>query len=100
MAERTKRPKKAEQWRQIIGSSEYNPETKYPGKQYRVQLKDDLFYIMVDEIQVLPNGDLIAKRKEELAYAFGAGSWLFCVPVSCLDGEEMVVGWHSRWLRS
>ena len=100
MAEPTKRRSKAEEWRAIIAPSEHNPEVNYQGKQYRVQLKDDLFYIMVDSIEVLPNGDLIAKKKDDVAYAFGAGSWLFCVPVSCLDGGEIAVGWYSRWLRS
>jgi hypothetical protein len=98
-------PPKGQAWRQII----VDVPTDHPpaNYQWRVQLKDDMFSFWADSVEVTESGALIAwrKRKDEsnrevsaVIYAFAAGQWLFCLPLSCLDGTEHVIQWWSRWL--
>ena len=94
--EAPKRARRQQGWKQII--QPVPGEEK--GSQYRVQLRDDTFFIFVDTVEVTPNGDLIGRRGDKIQYAFGAGSWLFCLPVSVIDGSEIVASWYSRWLDS
>jgi hypothetical protein len=92
----TRRTTRLEGWRQII----HPVPGEQKGNQYRIQLRDDVFFIFVDSVQVNPNGDLLGLRQMTIEYAFAAGTWLFCLPVSALDGSELVAAWYSRWLDS
>ena len=100
MAKQTTSSRK--QWRRlIVPIPQRNGKTHSGGdKLYRVQLQDDAFYLAVDNMEVMPNGELVGKVRDNVLYAFGAGKWLFCVPISALDGSELVESWDSRWLRS
>jgi hypothetical protein len=96
-----KRTTRTSQWTQIIHDvpTSRQPPSNY---QWRVQLKDDMLSFWADRVEVTPAGALVAWQKrdgvESIIYAFGPGSWLFCLPLSCLDGTEGVIQWWSRWL--